>query len=223
MSLPIAPIAGVVDRIQRIEARFERERPPAAPSVVAAGSRFDPFGDAYQRALAARPVASEAVVGTSSPRLTELRASSRPTSLPAASGRQGLGGISVPAELAVHGNGQIPRDALSPIAQSGHRLWAPAAQAWDALVDAAAHAGFDLRITDSYRSYDQQVDLARRKGLYATGGLAAVPGTSNHGWGLAVDADVRDPALLEWLRQNGPAFGWVERVPREPWHWVYRD
>jgi hypothetical protein len=52
--------------------------------------------------------------------------------------------------------------------------------------------------------------------------LAAEPGTSNHGWGLAVDADVRDPALLAWIREHGPEFGWVEAVPREPWHWEFR-
>ena len=222
MSHPVASISGVVDRIQRIEARFDRERPGGATEVVTVGERFDPFGAAYQRALAARPTApASAPSAIEGPhRLVELRPS---TVAPATGGSpSGLGGIAVPPALAPYGNGQIPRDALQPIAQSGHRLWAPAAQAWDDLVDAAARAGFDLRITDSYRSYEEQVDLARRKGLYADGGLAAVPGTSNHGWGLAVDADVRDPALLEWLRQNGPAFGWVERVPREPWHWEFR-
>lgn len=218
MSYPVASISGVVDRIQRIEARFERERPERGADVVTVGKQFDPFGTAYQRALEARPTTPVPSVSVleGPHRLTE-----RPTLTPTASTR-GLGGIAVPPGLAPYGNGQIPREALHPIAQSGHRLWAPAAQAWDDLVDAAAQAGFELRITDSYRSYEEQVDLARRKGLYANGGLAAVPGTSNHGWGLAVDADVRDPALLEWLRQNGPAFGWVERVPREPWHWEFR-
>jgi hypothetical protein len=43
-------------------------------------------------------------------------------------------------------------------------------------------AGVDIGVTDSYRSYDAQVDVARRKGLYSQGGLAATPGTSDHGW-----------------------------------------
>jgi len=79
-----------------------------------------------------------------------------------------------------------------------------------------------IRITDSYRSYDQQVDLVKRKGLYSEGGLGARPGTSNHGWGLAVDADVNDARTLDWIRTNGPRFGYVEAVPREPWHWEFR-
>lgn len=38
----------------------------------------------------------------------------------------------------------------------------------------------------SYRTYEQQVELYNAY-LNGTGNLAAVPGTSNHGWGLAVD------------------------------------
>ena len=86
----------------------------------------------------------------------------------------------------------------------------------------AKRDGVKIGITDSYRSYDEQVDLVRRKGLYSQGGLAATPGTSQHGWGLAVDADVTDPATLNWVRANAHRFGWVEAVPREPWHWEYR-
>lgn len=134
----------------------------------------------------------------------------------------GFGKLAPPADLVELGNGHIPADQLQPIAQSGHRLYGPAATAWDGLVSAAAADGIEMRITDSYRSYDNQVDLARRKGLYKNGGLAAVPGTSNHGWGLAVDADVRDAETLAWIRENGPRFGFVEAVPREPWHWEYR-
>jgi D-alanyl-D-alanine carboxypeptidase len=66
------------------------------------------------------------------------------------------------------------------------------------------------------------VDLVARKGLYANGGLGAVPGTSNHGWGVAVDADITNPATKAWLQANGHRFGFVEAVPREPWHWEFR-
>jgi hypothetical protein len=134
----------------------------------------------------------------------------------------GYGSMPVPPSLAAFGNGQIPSDALTPIRQSGHRLYAPAAAAWDSLVSAAAADGVSIRITDSYRSFDQQVDLVRRKGLYSEGGLGARPGTSNHGWGLAVDADVNDARTLDWMRTNAPRFGFVEAVPREPWHWEFR-
>jgi len=134
----------------------------------------------------------------------------------------GYGKMPVPADLAAYGNGQIPIDSLETIGQGGHRLYAPAAESYKALVAAAKLDGIDLTVTDSYRTYDQQVDLAARKGIYADGGLAAVPGTSNHGWGLAVDFNVNSPAALEWLKNNGHSFGWVEAVKREPWHWEFR-
>ena len=134
----------------------------------------------------------------------------------------GFGPMPVPEELAAFGNGQIPDGILQPIGQGGHKLYAPAADQWKNAVTAAKAEGIDLKITDSYRSYDQQVDLVRRKGLYSQGGYGAVPGTSNHGWGLAVDADVTDPATLSWMKNNAYKYGYVESVPREPWHWEFR-
>jgi LAS superfamily LD-carboxypeptidase LdcB len=104
----------------------------------------------------------------------------------------------------------------------GHRLFAPAAQNFVKMRAAARAAGVNLTITDSYRSYPQQVDLARRKGLYSQGGLAATPGKSNHGWGLAIDANVNSAATLRWLRNNAHRFGFYETVKREPWHWEFR-
>lgn len=134
----------------------------------------------------------------------------------------GYGRLTPPPHLQAYGNGRIPPEALELIGQGGHRLWAPAAQAWQGLVRAAEAEGISIRITDSYRSYDEQVDLVRRKGLYSEGGLGAVPGTSNHGWGLAVDADITDSRTLEWMRANAWRFGYVEAVRREPWHWEFR-
>ena len=99
---------------------------------------------------------------------------------------------------------------------------APAAQAWQGCVEAARADGIDLTVTDSYRTFDQQVDLAERKGLYSKVACGATPGTSNHGWGLAVDVDVTAPQTLDWMRANGHRFGFVEAVPREPWHWEFR-
>lgn len=134
----------------------------------------------------------------------------------------GYGSLLIPDTLRALGNGKVPQSALVEISQGNHRLYAPAAASWNNLVATARAEGIELRITDSYRSYDEQVDLARRKGLYSEGGLAATPGTSNHGWGMAVDADVTDTRTREWLQINGPRFGWIESVPREPWHWEFR-
>lgn len=132
-----------------------------------------------------------------------------------------MGPAGAPPELAAYGNGRIPASALSPIGQGQHRLWAPAATSFQRMAEAAAREGVTLRVTDSYRSYDQQVDLAARKGLYGQGGLAARPGTSNHGWGRSIDVDTAGGAG-DWLRVNAARFGYHEDVPGEPWHWTYR-
>lgn len=127
----------------------------------------------------------------------------------------------VPTEFKQYGNGTIPAEALSNIADAGnHSLWAPAARSFEALRAAAAVDGVTIGITDSYRTYDAQVDLVAEKGLYSQGGLAATPGTSNHGWGTAVDLRLDDKAQA-WMRTNASGYGFVEDVPREPWHWHY--
>jgi zinc D-Ala-D-Ala carboxypeptidase len=130
--------------------------------------------------------------------------------------------FSPPPELLAYGNGNIPSEALGPIGVGSHRLWGPAAKAFMNMRADAAAAGIDIGVTDSYRSYAQQVDLAERKGLYRDGGLAAVPGTSKHGWGVALDLDVNAKAQ-EWLRANATRYGFYETTPREPWHWEFRD
>jgi len=125
-----------------------------------------------------------------------------------------------PPELLRYGNGRIPPTALAEVGRGGHRMWAPAADAFQRLVGDAAADGVSIGVTDSYRSYDEQVDLARRKGLYSQGGLAAEPGTSDHGWGLSLDLDLDDRAQA-WVRANAGRYGFVEDTPREPWHWTY--
>jgi D-alanyl-D-alanine carboxypeptidase len=126
----------------------------------------------------------------------------------------------IPMDLAAYGNGRIPSSALEQVGSSGHRLWEPAAEQLTRLIQDARRVGVHIGITDSYRSYEAQVDLARRKGLYSQGGLAAVPGTSDHGWGMAVDLDL-DAQAQAWMRSHGPAYGFHEDTPREPWHWGF--
>jgi hypothetical protein len=56
-------------------------------------------------------------------------------------------------------------------------------------------------------------------------GLAycARPGSSNHGWGLAVDVDLSWPGTAAWIHNNGPTFGWCDigGGTHEPWHYQY--
>lgn len=102
----------------------------------------------------------------------------------------------------------------------GHQLAAPAAAAFERLRAAAGQAGITMAVNDSYRSYDQQVDVAARKGLCSGGGLAARPGTSEHGWGKALNLQL-DAGAQGWMRANAVRFGFTENVALEPWHWAY--
>jgi LAS superfamily LD-carboxypeptidase LdcB len=92
----------------------------------------------------------------------------------------------------------------------------------------AATAGSPLCVTDSYRSYAEQVDVYQRKP-----GLAAVPGTSNHGWGQAVDfcggIQTAGSAAYRWMEANAGRFGWVHPEWARPagskpeaWHWEFQ-
>ena len=127
----------------------------------------------------------------------------------------------IPTDLAAYGNGKIPPTALQEVGGTGHKLWAPAAEQLTKLIADAKKDGVTIGITDSYRSYDEQVSLAKRKGLYSQGGLAAKPGTSEHGWGMATDLDLNAKAL-SWMRANADKYGFDENVPRETWHWAYK-
>ncbi|MCU1361298.1 MAG: peptidase and DD-carboxypeptidase VanY/endolysin [Ilumatobacteraceae bacterium] len=232
----VAPISNVQARIGAIEQRVD----PASASAANDGSfdgaylaatsgpesrvGFDPFGAAYQQAVAASRTQLSSAPATSFSSASLRTATYSSSGVPGASVGQigGYGSMPVPSELASYGNGRLPPAALESIGQGGHKLYAPAAESWKSAVAAARADGIDLKVTDSYRSYDQQVDLANRKGLYKDGGLGATPGTSNHGWGLAVDIDVSKPSAMAWVKANGYKYGFVEAVPREPWHWEYR-
>lgn len=126
-------------------------------------------------------------------------------------------------------NGMVPTNLLCPVAAApGHLLRCDAARALDVLASAYEEAlGTPLCVTDSYRTYAAQVALFARKPT-----LAAVPGTSNHGWALAVDlcggAESFGTAQHDWLVANAPRWGWVDPAwaraggsKPEPWHWEF--
>ncbi|GGQ87131.1 M15 family metallopeptidase [Couchioplanes azureus] len=180
---------------------------------------------ALQTQQATRTSSSSSTTGT-----TSASGASFATALADAMGTQSTGASNksytlnskgIPTELAAYGNGKIPANALGRVGNTNHKLWAPAAESLNQMIADAKAQGVTIRITDSYRSYDEQVDVARRKGLYSQGGLAAKPGTSEHGWGMATDLDLNAKAQA-WMRANGEKYGFVENVPREPWHWAYK-
>jgi LAS superfamily LD-carboxypeptidase LdcB len=128
-----------------------------------------------------------------------------------------------------YSNGNIPPEALCPLSYAaGESLRSDAAKAFNAMTEAAkASRGAPLCVSDSYRSYSEQVAVYRQKP-----GLAATPGTSNHGWGVAVDfcggVERFGSAAHEWMRANAGRFGWIHPSwarqggsKPEPWHWEY--
>ncbi|MEU4241010.1 M15 family metallopeptidase [Actinoplanes sp. NPDC026619] len=127
----------------------------------------------------------------------------------------------IPTELTAYGNGKIPATALEQVGDTRHKLWAPAAEKLTQMIADAKKDGVTIGITDSYRPYAEQVDLAKRKGLYSQGGLAAKPGTSEHGWGMATDLDLNSKAL-SWVRQNADKYGFYNTASRESWHWGFK-
>lgn len=130
-------------------------------------------------------------------------------------------------------NGKLA--SLTPISTgSGHKLNSEAAAAYEKMVAAAKTDGVEWGITDSYRSLEgqnkifdwehyKQTKKKRKLGTAST--PAAYPGTSNHGWGAAVDLKVTygDKAHT-WLMNNASKFGFSNpfKSPRtEPWHWEH--
>jgi zinc D-Ala-D-Ala carboxypeptidase len=213
-------ITGVTARMAEIENRISAFRTMSTPtSTISTTSTGAASTKAANSAFATALADAKAANGTASANGTARTNGTATTSSAASAGRRNADGV--PVDLAAYGNGKIPSTALGRVGTTGHQLWAPAAASLDSLLQAARRDGVKIGITDSYRSYAEQVDLVRRKGLYSQGGLAAKPGTSDHGWGLAVDLDL-DSKAQAWMRANGARFGFVEDTPREPWHWAFK-
>ncbi|GLZ39187.1 hypothetical protein Acsp05_28110 [Actinokineospora sp. NBRC 105648] len=179
--------------------------------------------------------AGETVLGFGRPALAQ-----RPAQPVPAAADGGLpwrcGGVQLPARGAGEAagawggypNGLIPLTALCPLGQGSHVLRCDAAEAFRAMSAAyAAVFGAPICLTDSYRTFAAQVRLYAVKPA-----LAAVPGTSNHGWGLAVDlcggVQSFGSAEYAWMISNAALFGWSNppwarpgRGREEPWHWEF--
>lgn len=123
-------------------------------------------------------------------------------------------------------NGLIPSKYLCPLPQKGKELRADAALAFYKLNAAYKRRfGRDMCVTDSYRS------LAEQHRVYAERpGFAAVPGTSNHGKGQAVDlcGGVQNSGSVQfnWMEASAKTYGWLHPAwaysnPFEPWHWEF--
>ncbi len=190
------------ERLEHARARLEAER------AAAAKKRAEQEAAAAARASRARSAAAAPA------------APSAPAPAPVGKVSGKCGGRSLDG----FPNGMVPADALCPLkGTDGLLLRADAAAAFNRM----ASAGGMPCAGNSYRSYSQQVSLYAEKPS-----LAAVPGTSNHGWGVAVDfacgADRFGSAGYTWLKKNGPKYGWTHPAwaepggsRPEPWHWEY--
>jgi hypothetical protein len=120
-------------------------------------------------------------------------------------------------------NGRLPRSQLARIKGNGW-LRKDAARAYNAMASAAARDGVDLSIWEQSvrRTYRPLTAQQLAWSIYPRG-QAAVPGTSNHGWGLAVD--LMNLTQRRWIDRHGARYGWSKRwsdAQHEWWHLKYR-
>lgn len=129
----------------------------------------------------------------------------------------------------------------------GLRLRREAAEAFEAMRQAALHDGVPLRLLSAFRSVALQQQLffdvgaARNQTADIRAKVSAPPGFSEHGTGYAVDladptapetdlsASFEDTKAFRWLRQNAARYHFRLSFPRhnrqgvtyEPWHWRF--
>lgn len=151
-------------------------------------------------------------------------------------------------------NGKLSLSTLTRLSVGGY-LTTAAANSFERLRLAGARDGVNVTITstaDAYREYAIQERIFTERYIptyteYAPGKVdkrywqgrywfrrrgtaaAAVPGTSNHGWAIAIDiANVGgfNSTFYRWLSNNAPALGWSNDEGRsvgEAWHWTYKS
>ena len=126
-------------------------------------------------------------------------------------------------------NGFLDPASLCPIWEApGMSLKGTAAEAFNRMSKYHfATLGTPICVTGGYRTYQRQVELYAEKP-----GLAAVPGTSEHGWGQAADLcggiENTGTAAHQWMQVHAADFGWFHPAwaepsgsKPEPWHWEF--
>jgi len=108
--------------------------------------------------------------------------------------------------------------------------------AFDKMASAAKSAGVAIKISSAFRTIARQQyfwDCYQTKKCN-NGNLAAQPGTSNHGKGIALDLNTdcgsqtgEKPScggskVYQWLYNNAHTYGFIRTVKTEPWHWEFR-
>ncbi|MFJ2617977.1 D-alanyl-D-alanine carboxypeptidase family protein [Glutamicibacter sp. NPDC087344] len=126
------------------------------------------------------------------------------------------------------------------------RLQPEAAKAYSKMVKDAKKSGVKIAAVSGYRSYARQSELFNRYtklyGKTYASRISAVPGTSEHQTGLAIDVGNSNGAcglqscfektpVGKWVATNGYKYGFILRYPKgqesatgyayEPWHFRY--
>lgn len=150
--------------------------------------------------------------------------------------------IQLPAVLHGLKNGNLQAELLQRV--RGGQLLTMVAQSWNSMRSAALKDGVVLLPVseiDTYRPLAVQESLFKKRfapcsadtpgavewagqfwALQNGQALAAVPGASSHGWGIALDVRLdRHGRVTKWLLDNASRYGFCWEHQSEPWHLVY--
>jgi len=120
--------------------------------------------------------------------------------------------------------------------ESDNTMTTSTACAFDKMASTAKEAGVTIKISSGFRTIARQEYFWN---CYQTktcnnGNLAARPGSSNHGKGIALDLNTDcgkqagatpncgGSKVYQWLYNNAHKYGFTRTVQSEPWHWEFR-
>lgn len=169
--------------------------------------------------------------------------------------------MEIPAALKKLTNGKLPKNLLAKV-DCGGQMYINAAKCFNLMYQDALAAGFKFKNIGDYRPYEDQLSMfmdryddepTGRKPevtrqyegkiwyLKKNKAPSGTPGTSNHGFGLAIDLGVElkgqlaslgsHPKAADWICANAPKYGFFLQGsdPKSPefelwhWQWVWAD
>ncbi len=134
-----------------------------------------------------------------------------------------------PLPLVGYTNGKLPAALLMTVSANCQAEERAGADLKKLISDAKA-ARISMVPGECYRDYATQVYWRNYWCNLGKCQMAAVPGTSNHGWGKAADFDDLDfgTAAFAWMEANAWRYGWNHpgwaqqgKPAAEPWHWEW--
>ncbi|MEG2038822.1 MAG: M15 family metallopeptidase [Oscillospiraceae bacterium] len=153
--------------------------------------------------------------------------------------------------MLVNKDNPIPKDFVPELEDigNGYKFNKKALPALKSMIADAKKAGINLTVISAYRSTESQTRLYNNKvqeyknlgyddteAVVQASAWVAVPGTSEHSTGLAVDLNSLEEsfdttATFKWLIENCANYGFILRFPKdkvsvtkisyEPWHYRY--